>query len=237
LLNALGRQGKHIDYYALDLDLSELKRTLAMVPTDSFENIRYHGLHGTYDDGREWLKTAPEVKDRPRCILWIGSSIGNFEPAAASQFLKVFVREALRPGKSDYMLIGLDGCKDGNKVYPAYNDSQGVTAQFVMSGLPHANKVLDGPYFNIDDWKYHGEWNADAGRHQAFYVPKKDIRFTGKLDGVTVKQGERVNIEYSHKFDDKDSRLFWEEAGLTEGAQWANEKGDYCVFHARFCLD
>jgi EasF-like predicted methyltransferase len=229
-LKALNRQGKKIDYYALDLDLSELKRTLYMVPTESLENVRYNGLHGTYDDGHAWLKNTPEIKDRPRCVLWLGSSAGNFERAGAARFLKDFVRDALRPGKPDYLLVGLDGCKDGERVYQAYNDSQNVTERFIMTGLKNANNILGGNYFDLEEWEYLGEWNAERGRHQAYYTPKSSVHLGGKLRGVTVKKGERVNIEYSYKFDDKDARFLWEEAGLADGAQWANEKGDYCWF-------
>jgi EasF-like predicted methyltransferase len=199
-----------------------------MVPA-GLTNVRYHGLHGTYDDGREWLKNAPEVRDRPRCILWLGSSAGNFTREEAAAFLKGFTGEALRPGKKDYMLVGLDGCKDGPRVYTAYNDPHGYTEKFIMRGLSNANSILGGKYFELDEWDYVGEWNAEHGRHQAYYVPKKDIQFTGKLEGVTVKKGERVNIEYSYKFDDQDARTLWDEAELSGGAQWANEDGDYCL--------
>lgn len=226
----MDRQGKKIDYYALDLDLSELQRTLDMVPAASLTNVCYHGLHGTYEDGHAWLKNTLHIQDRPRCILWLGSSAGNFERTAAAQFLKDFVRDALRPGEPDYMLVGLDGCKDGERVYRAYNDSQGVTERFIKSGLGNANNILGKEYFRVEDWEYVGEWDAERARHQAYFVPKKDIHLGPRFKGVVAKKGERVNIEYSYKFDDGDSRLLWQEAELVAGAQWANQEGDYCSF-------
>jgi len=134
------------------------------------------------------------------------------------------------------MLVGLDGCKEGDRVYTAYNDPHGVTKHFIMSGLSNANSILGEEYFKLDEWEYIGEWNAEHGRHQAFYSPTIDINFPGKLKGVCVKKGERINIEYSYKFDDKDSRILWEKAGLTEGAQWTNEKGDYRSLNLSFVL-
>lgn len=74
LLQALEDAGKDIDYYALDLSLKELKRTLEQVP--AFRHVRCHGLHGTYDDGLDWLK-MPENSTRPRCVMSLGSSIGQ----------------------------------------------------------------------------------------------------------------------------------------------------------------
>jgi uncharacterized SAM-dependent methyltransferase len=74
LLQALEAVSKDVDYYALDLSLKELKRTLEQVPT--FEHVKCHGLHGTYDDGLNWLK-IPQNNSRPKCIMFLGSSIGQ----------------------------------------------------------------------------------------------------------------------------------------------------------------
>jgi uncharacterized SAM-dependent methyltransferase len=87
LLQALEDAGKDIDYYALDLDKQELERTLAQVP--AFKSVRCHGLHGTYDDGREWLK-QPSISARPKCVMSLGSSIGQF-----TQNAKFFQYEAV----------------------------------------------------------------------------------------------------------------------------------------------
>lgn len=73
LLQALENAEKGIDYYALDLSRTELERTLAQVPT--YRYVKYRGLLGTYDDGREWLKRSENVLRR-KCILSLGSSIG-----------------------------------------------------------------------------------------------------------------------------------------------------------------
>lgn len=74
LLQALDAAGKVVDYYALDLSLTELRRTLEQVP--AFKHVRCHGLHGTYDDGLDWLK-LPENQSRPKCVMSLGSSIGK----------------------------------------------------------------------------------------------------------------------------------------------------------------
>jgi len=68
--------GKEVDYYALDLNLKELRRTLEQVPV--FKYVRCHGLHGTYDDGLDWLK-MPENRLRTKCVMSMGSSIGQLK--------------------------------------------------------------------------------------------------------------------------------------------------------------
>jgi len=75
LLQALEDAAKDVDYYALDLSQQELERTLAQLP--AYQHVHARGLLGTYDDGREWIK-QPSIASRPKCILSLGSSIGEF---------------------------------------------------------------------------------------------------------------------------------------------------------------
>jgi uncharacterized SAM-dependent methyltransferase len=74
LLQAFEDAAKSIDYYALDLSQQELERTLAQLP--QYKHVRAHGLLGTYDDGRFWLKDASNASRR-KCILSLGSSVGE----------------------------------------------------------------------------------------------------------------------------------------------------------------
>lgn len=173
-----------------------------------------------------WLQSSAA---KSRCILWLGSSAGNFNLEGVAGFLRTWAADALRAGSHDSMLIGLDGCKDGEKVLLAYNDPQGLTRDFILNGLWNANEVLGTSYFVPGEWGYVGEWNAEEGRHQAYYEALRDIAFTGELAGVTVAKGERINVEYSYKFDTAESRQLWSQSGLMEGAQWGNPAGDYCT--------
>jgi uncharacterized SAM-dependent methyltransferase len=74
LLQALEDAEKPTEYYALDLSRTELERTLAQLPV--YHHVGCHGLLGTYEDGREWLK-MPANLSRRKCILSLGSSIGK----------------------------------------------------------------------------------------------------------------------------------------------------------------
>jgi len=71
LLDALERAQKKVSYYALDLMKSELERTLADVPL--YKHVKCFGLHGTYDDGLDWLQRE-EHAAKPKAILSLGSS-------------------------------------------------------------------------------------------------------------------------------------------------------------------
>jgi uncharacterized SAM-dependent methyltransferase len=87
---------------------SELVRTLASVPKGAFKHVQCFGLHGTYDDGLEWLK-KPENAEKPKAILSMGSSIGNFTREDAVGFVAQFA-DILQP--DDMLIIGIDACQD-----------------------------------------------------------------------------------------------------------------------------
>ncbi|KAI0971375.1 DUF323 domain protein [Xylaria arbuscula] len=219
LLQAFEDSGKEIDYYALDLSEQELSRTLAQLPL--FQHVRCHGLLGTYDDGREWLM-SPSRLAKHKCILHMGSSIGNFSPSEAAFFLRGFV-DVLQP--QDSLLIGVDSCMDPEKVYHAYNDQEGITHEFILNGLKHANEVLGEPIFQLDDWKVIGEYvyDGEGGRHQAFYSPVRDTIVMGE----TIKADERIEVEQSFKYSKEAFDSLWKSAGVLETDKWMTEDANY----------
>jgi EasF-like predicted methyltransferase len=227
LLSAIDAIGKRVDYYALDLSLTELERTLMAVPQSRFKHIKCFGLHGTYDDALEWLKSK-DVCMIPKAVLSMGSSIGNFTKPDAAQFLNSFA-STLQPG--DCLLIGIDACNNPRKVFHAYNDMEGVTHKFILNGLEHANELLGSQDFDTNTWKVFGEYRYDefGGRHMAFVSPTRDV----VIDGISIKKNEKIQIEESNKFTTEETRQMFNEAGLVEGAKWANHHGDYGM-HSRF---
>jgi EasF-like predicted methyltransferase len=222
LLQALDRIGKAFEYYALDLSPEELCRAFSVFPNGTYRNVKCYGLYGTYDDGLEWLKT-PENRSKPKCVLTLGSSIGNFTRDESAEFLGSFASNVLQPENGDLMLVGLDACKNPEKVWKAYNDPEGITEAFITNGLLHANNLLGKVYFRLGDWKYVGEYNEDAGRHQAFYVPVRDVN----IRNIKIKAGERVRIEESYKYSIAESARLWDASGLVEGARWNSKSGEY----------
>lgn len=221
LLQALEDAQKHVEYYALDLSKQELERTLAQVP--DFQYVTCKGLLGTYDDGREWLRN-PEIASRFKCILSLGSSIGNFDRREAADFLTSFSSTL---GPSDMMLIGVDSCADPAKVYHAYNDRQGLTHRFILNGLSQANEVLGDQIFDENDWKVIGEYVYDeqGGGHRAFYSPIRDTVVLGKV----VRSYERIQVEQSLKYSADERDRLWATARLTEIGHWS--KGDEYGLH------
>lgn len=189
------------------------------------------GLHGTYDHALEWLKSS-SVKDKPKTILWLGSSLGNFKRHEAAPFLAEF-GHAIKPG--DTMLIGIDSCKDPDRVYHAYNDKANVTHEFILNGLKHANRLMGRETFKLEEWEVVGEYDEEAGRHHAFVAPLKDV----VIEDVKIPKGERIRIEESYKYSREEILELWENAGLVENTVWSNARGDYgkcCICDTAFLV-
>lgn len=224
LLQAIEETEKEVDYYALDLSLPELQRTLADVK-GVFKYVHCHGLLGTYDDGLEWLK-EPEQSRRPKCILWLGSSIGNLSLKEAKDFLGNF-RSVMGP--DDSMLIGIDACQDKDRVFQAYNDRKGTTHAFILNGLLHANRLIGRTAFQLEDWYVIGEYNVEKNCHQAFVVPKKDVY----IEGTLIRSGERIRIEESYKYNSAQRKELWSAAGLTPRTEFSIGGNEYCKYFLR----
>ena len=189
-----------------------------------YKHVHCHGLFGTYDDGLAWLKRSA---GKPKCILWLGSSIGNLDRTEAADFLRGF-SEVLR--NQDTMLIGIDACQESEKVFHAYNDKQGVTHEFILNGLMHANKVMGKEVFRKEDYKVVGEYDEVASRHQAFYSPVRDIM----VEGTLLRAGEKIRVEESHKYSLLQSNDLWQQAGLMVQARFGNRINQYRKL--RFCI-
>ncbi|KAK2733980.1 hypothetical protein FQN55_003076 [Onygenales sp. PD_40] len=216
LLNEFERRKKTVEYFALDLSLDELHRTFAEIPPYKYVSCR--GLHGTYDDALIWLQ-RPE-NQKPTCVLSMGSSIGNFTRADAAQFLHGFSKVL---GSSDTMLLGIDSCKNPEKVFKAYNDSYGVTRDFYLIGLSNANSILGFDAFKIEEWDVVGLYDEVAGCHKAYYVPRKDV----DIKGVHLKKGERIFLEQAFKYSNQEYQDLFDQAGLMSVGLFSNTDDDY----------
>ena len=231
LLAAIDKLGCAVDYYALDVDRSDLERSLAIVPPGTFRHISCHGLLGTYDDARSWLKLSGSLQ-RPICVIHLGSTISSLRRSEAPEFLAEFV-DAAKPsshGKATEseltMIIGLDACKSREKLDRAYNDPHGLHDRFILNGLRHANSLLGYEAFSLQDWIAEGSWNEESGYWERHLIPLKDVTF----EKTHIKAGSKVFILHSCKYSPSERADLWEKSGLQERNRWTSEDGDYGTY-------
>jgi len=97
--------------------------------------------------------------------------------------------------------------------------------RFILNGLVQANEILQEHVFDLEDWTVIGEYvyDADGGRHQAFYAPTKDVHFKD----IHIKAGERVQVEQSLKYSSQGAEQLWKSSGLKELSRWSASSDAY----------
>ena len=166
-----------------------------------------------------------------RLVLYIGSSIGNFEPGE-SMLLLERVRAALDPG--DCLLLGVDLVKEESVLLAAYDDEAGVTAAFNRNVLVRLNRELDAD-FHPETFAHRAVWNAAESRMEMHLV--SETQQTVWLSGIDLRvnfeAGESIHTENSYKYRAGDAEALVAKAGFAHEATWTDERGWFAVCLAR----
>jgi L-histidine Nalpha-methyltransferase len=143
---------------------------------------------------------AIRTLEQHQLVLFIGSSIGNYEEDDARALLRA-VRQSLRVGGA--LLLGTDLRKDPAALVRAYDDAQGVTAAFDKNVLARINRELGGG-FDLDSFRHVAVWNEAQSRIEMHLESLVDqtVRIAGLHVDVPFRRGERIHTESSVKYDD-----------------------------------
>lgn len=169
----------------------------------------------------------------PRVIAFLGGTIGNFQPAQRSSFLR---RIANLLDDDDRFLLGTDLVKDRATLEAAYDDSQGVTAAFNKNVLRVLNERL-AANFDLDAFEHVARWDADnlwmdirlrSLRRQVVDISALDLQ-------VAFAAGEEMRTEISTKFARQGLEGIYAEAGLEISGWWTDPDGLYALSLARAC--
>jgi L-histidine N-alpha-methyltransferase len=168
---------------------------------------------------------------RPRLVLFLGSSIGNYDRADALDLLTA-LRASLSPG--DGLVLGTDLVKPDSVLVPAYDDRAGVTARFNKNLLHRLNREL-GASFDPDDFAHHVRWNTEHCRMELFLRSLTDQLVTIDRLGITVRfaRGELLHTENSHKFTVPGVRTLLAEAGFELETTWSDRRRWFALHLAR----
>ncbi|HEX3894361.1 MAG TPA: L-histidine N(alpha)-methyltransferase [Terracidiphilus sp.] len=169
--------------------------------------------------------------DERRLVLYIGSSIGNFEPRDSAMLLNR-VRAALRPG--DAILLGVDLVKNPDVLLAAYDDAEGVTAAFNHNMLFRLNRELDAD-FDTAAFTHRPLWNALDSRIEMHLVSEKTqtVRLPALDMTVDFRRGEFIHTENSYKYQTGQIEALLTSAGFTPNRTWTDRRGWFAVCLAR----
>jgi L-histidine N-alpha-methyltransferase len=159
----------------------------------------------------------------PKLGFFPGSTIGNFVPWSATDLLRQF-RSLL--GSGAQLLIGMDRVKPVDRLIAAYDDPEGVTAQFTLNLLTRINRELDGD-IPVDAFRHDARWNDILSRIEIHLVAQRDVSFSVGGQDFRFALGSSIHVENSHKYGQRGARVLLLAAGWTPLAEWSDPAGDF----------
>jgi len=193
LIDILEKSQKHIEYFPIDI--SDILRDSCKELHNDYKNLCITGIIDDYEPALELVKN---YDGKNNLIVFLGSSFGNYEPKAGLRFLQK-INSLMK--NNDLFLLGLDLTKDETVLEKAYNDSQGITAQFNLNVLSRINSELDAN-FDINKFVHHAVYNKNQNRIEMYLRSlEKQIVNIPKADLVLeIKKDELIHTENSFKF-------------------------------------
>lgn len=196
---------------------------------DAHPEMRVQPLHTDYT--RPYRLPWPDREDGRTLFFFPGSTVGNFEPDEAADFLG----NMADAGDGDSLLLmGVDLEKPTRFVEPAYNDARGVTAAFNRNALRNLNALL-GADFDPEGFEHRAPWNPRESRIEMHLVSRRaqTARIPHPADGealeVALDPGDVIVTEHSYKYDpDRLARLS-AAGGWTARRTWTDERGWFAV--------
>ncbi len=179
-------------YVPLEITESHLHSAARQLVED-YPWLRVDAICADYSDG---IPLPADLPDKPRLLFYPGSTIGNFEPADARDFL---AQLRIAAGDNGHLLIGVDLRKDPAILNAAYNDAAGVTADFNRNVLNHVNRVA-GSDFDPDRFRHLAFFNEEKSRVEMHLESLSDQPVILAGESIFLHAGERIHTENSYKY-------------------------------------
>lgn len=217
ILEALAAD-REVRYFPIDLSPSALARCRAEL--SDLDWVRVEPVEASYLEG---LERAVRMAGPERLlVLFLGSTIGNFEPLGAEEFLGR-VRRSLRSG--DSLLLGTDLVQSPSRLIRAYDDELGVTAAFNRNLLVRLNRDLDAG-FDVSRFEHEARWSDAECRVEMHLVAREAMRVRIGALGLEVafEPGETIWTESSYKYAPAEPAAMGARAGFTPAETWTDEE-------------
>jgi len=214
-------KGGEVEYIPIDISKEMITEVV-----HSFEEqfraapLKVTGIASDYVSALRWLHHQPRMKT---LILFLGSSIGNFETEKLFPFL-LEVWNALKEG--DFALIGFDLKKEIPLLETAYDDPKGVTKEFNFNLLDRLNREFGGN-FRRDSFYHHVLYNPAHGRMESWLISREAQIITLKKLNKEFQLApfEGIHVESSYKYTLAQVQAYGESAGFKEIANYLDSKG------------
>jgi len=221
ILEAL-REKECISYYPIEISASALascERELGQV-----DGITILGIEREYLDGLREV-AARRAQGAHLLVLFLGSTIGNFDSGADRRFLES-VRQTLIPG--DCLLLGADLVKPLDQLLAAYDDPAGVTAAFNLNMLARINRELDAD-FNLRQFEHVARFNGSTSSIEMHLRSKKPQTVTIPRAEfmVQLREGETIWTESSHKYSVAELKILAAASGFECKEQWIDQEWQF----------
>jgi dimethylhistidine N-methyltransferase len=169
----------------------------------------------------------PAAAGERRLVLYIGSSIGNFDPQPAAALLEG-IRAALEPG--DTLLLGVDLVKDKPTLLAAYDDAAGITARFNLNLLARLNREL-GADFDLSRFAHRAVWNDAESRIEMHLesLTTQTVRLPALDLELSFAAAERIHTENSYKYPPGQVEAILSAAGFAAESTWTDARGWFAV--------
>ncbi|MGL4303357.1 MAG: L-histidine N(alpha)-methyltransferase, partial [Sphingomonas sp.] len=168
------------------------------------------------------------IATMPKLGFFPGSTIGNMIPHSSVDLLRA-MRASL--GTGAMLLIGMDRLKQVDVLVRAYDDAQGVTAQFNLNLLERINRELAGT-IPVDAFAHRAIWNDMRSRIEMHLEATRDIAFTIEGRDFAMQAGETIHTENSHKYGERDARILLRAGGWTPIVEWTDAEDRFALILA-----
>lgn len=214
LLEELTR-AHEVRYSPIEISAPALTRCAAEL--GDMAGLDFRPIHAEYLDG---LAQMARQRRGPVLLLFLGSTLGNFDPGPARAFLRR-VRSYLLPG--DSLLLGLDLVKPIPTLVQAYDDPAGVTAAFNLNLLARLNREL-GADFDLRHWRHQVAYRARYRRVEMHLRARRaqTVRIPEARLTLHFRRGETIWTESSHKFQSGEIPQLLRETGFRPLRQWTD---------------
>ena len=222
ILDILNQSQDAIEYFPIDI--SEILTESSALLQRDYKDLHITGIIDTYEGGLEFLKN---YDDKKNLIIFLGSSFGNFTSDEGKEFLEK-INSTMKD--NDLFLIGLDLVKNKIILENAYNDSQGVTAQFNLNVLSRINDELDAD-FNLNNFIHCAIYNENDQRIEMYLksLITQSVIISKANVSLTLKKNELIHTEHSHKYKLSQIRELMRQTGFDIKNTWLDENNHFAL--------